>query len=67
LHDLVLQGSDAQRALSPVGLRDVLAARGSRSIGATVNTLVQVCESALPVNLVLVPSHTVDAGCRIPF
>src|SRR6266852_2356106 len=57
LNDFVLQRRDAQRALSPVGLRYIDSSRGLRPVRSTVNPVVQIGEPTLQPGLILFPPH----------
>src|SRR5262249_34669945 len=61
LDNLVLQGGDAQRALSPVGLWDIDSSRGLCLIRSTMDSAVKVDYSAFQSGLVLLPTHAVYA------
>ena len=65
LDDLVLQGSDAERPLSAIGLRNKLPPRRLRSIRSCVNARVQISEVSVKVCRVLFPGQTVDPRCGV--
>src|SRR5215510_7347849 len=59
LNNLVLQRGDAQRALPPIGLRDVDSSRGLCLIHSTMDSAVKVDYSAFQSGLVLLPCHAI--------
>src|SRR5215469_928177 len=66
LNDLVLQCCDAQRALPPIGLRDVDSSRRSCPIRSTMHPVVKIAESTLQPGFILLPCHSVHSGRGLP-
>src|SRR5262245_49456825 len=64
LDDLVLQGRDAQRSLSSVGLRDGDATRWLRPVGTLMDPAMEIAEPIFEVNVVLFPRDAVDSRGR---
>src|SRR5437764_15343773 len=54
----------AQRSLPSVGLRDEAATRRLRPVGALVDPAMEIAEPIFEANVVLLPRHAVDPGCR---
>ena len=67
LDDLVLQGRDAQRSLSSVGLRDEDATRRLRPVGALMDPAMEIAEPIFEVDVVLLPGYAVDSRGRFVF
>jgi hypothetical protein len=65
LEDLVLQGRDAERALAPVGFRDVHPARRLRPVAPCVQPPVQVLKVGLQVLAVVCPRHPIHSRSRL--
>src|SRR6266566_3245011 len=65
LDDLVLQGSDRERALPAVWLRYVYSPAWPRPIRSASDPIVQIFEIALEVRLVVLPRQPVHARCRV--
>src|SRR5271157_4458691 len=65
LDDLVLQRGDAERALPPVGLRDIPTPRRLRPIRSPVDAAVQTLEACLQIVAVILPRHAIDARGRL--
>ena len=65
LNDLVLQGCDAQGALPSIGFRDVGSLGRLRSIRASMDSAMQVCQFLLQARLVLFPRHPIHSGRSI--
>src|SRR3954454_2165055 len=63
LNDFVLQGGHPERALPPIGLRNVHFPRRLRSVRAAVNPAVQVNKPTLQSSFILLPSDAVHARC----
>ena len=66
LDNLILQCSDAQRTLPPVGLQDVDSSRGLSPIRASMDTTVKIGQPILQVLLVLPPCHPVHSRRCLP-
>src|SRR4029077_927682 len=62
LDDLVLQGSDAERSLSSIRLRNISPTRWQRSIRSCLDARTEIREVLLEAFRVLGPCHLVDAG-----
>jgi len=62
LDDLVLQGSDAERPLPAIRLRNISPTRWQRSIRSCLNARMEIREVLLEAFCVLGPCHLVDAG-----
>jgi site-specific DNA recombinase len=67
LDDLVLQGRDAQRSLSSVGLRDEDATRRLRPVGTFVDPAIEIAEPIFEASFVLLPPDAVDSWGRFVF
>ncbi len=67
LDDLVLDGSDAERALAPVRFWYVLPSCRLRAVTPAMNTVVQIGKAPVQIDPVVVPGHAVHSGCCIPF
>ena len=65
LDDLVLDGDNAERPFSAVGLRDHHPPRRQRPIRSPMQARVQVAEPRLPLLLVVRPRLLVDARGRV--
>src|SRR5712664_728704 len=61
LNDFVLQSSDAQRTLPPIGLRNIDSSRGLCSIRSTVHPTVQIDKSIFQSGFILLPRHAIDS------
>ena len=64
LDDLVLQGRDAQRSLSSVGLRDEDATRRLRPVGALMDPSMEIAEPIFEADVVLLPRDAVNSRGR---
>src|SRR5580700_5306561 len=62
LDDLVLQGSDAERPLPAIRLRNISPTRWQRSIRSCLDARTEIREVLLEAFRVLGPCHLVDAG-----
>src|ERR1700716_1301489 len=65
LDDLVLQGSDRERALPAIRLGDVHPPAWPRPIRSTLDPVVQIFEIALELCLVVLPHQPVHSRCRV--
>src|SRR5262249_49994318 len=66
LNDLVLQCCDAQRALPPIGLRDIDSSCRSCPIPSTVHPIVKIGEPTLHAGFILLPRHSIYSGRGLP-
>src|SRR5262252_2896881 len=66
LNDLVLQCCDAQRALPPIGLRDIDSSCRSCPIPSTVHPIVKIGEPTLQPGSILLPRHTIYSRRGLP-
>jgi len=66
LDNLVLKGRDCQRALPPIGLRNVPTPRGLPPIGPPMDPIAQIFDPAIEIGFVVLPRHPVDARSRVP-
>src|SRR5262249_4366669 len=62
LNDLILQGCDAQWALSSIGFWDVSSLGRLRPIRPPMDSAVKVYQLRIQVRLVLLPRQTIDSG-----
>jgi len=65
LDDFVFQSDDRERALSSVRLRYISSPGRLRSVGSSVDPIVQILDLAVEVCLVVLPYHAVYAGSRV--
>jgi hypothetical protein len=65
LDDFILQGGDAERPLSAIGLRDEPSPRGQRSMRSSVDPLMEISEVALEVRRVVGSCQPVDPRCSV--
>src|SRR5437867_1941107 len=61
LNDLILQGCDAQGALSSIGFRDVGSLGRLRTIRSSMDSAMQICQFLIQARLVLLPRHAIDS------
>jgi hypothetical protein len=66
LDKFVLKGGDCQRALPPIGLRNVPTPRGLRPIGSPMDPIAQIFDPAIEIGFVVLPPHPVDTRSRVP-
>ena len=66
LNDFVLQRCDSQRALPPVGLRNVDSPRRLRPVRFPVHPVVQIGQPTLQPGLILLPRHAIHSRRSFP-
>ena len=64
LDNLVFQGQDSERALPPVGLRDVDSPHWLRTISTAVQPVAQVSQATLQVLRIVLNRHRIYPGRR---
>src|SRR5215468_1286943 len=66
LNDFVLQCCDAQRALPPIGLRNIDSSRRSCPVRSTVHPVVKIGEPTIQPDFILLPRHAIYSGRGLP-